>query len=70
MRRGEDYFCAMLVEAPGKRLSKPFASAPAHTTAANAFNERLHIAIDFVEEHDPTAILVLRRWSPIVTLAE
>lgn len=70
-QHAEAFYCALLVMTPdGGKLSKPFWAAPAHTTPIKAFNERLRIAIDFVDEHAPEAVKFLRQWSPVVTLAE
>lgn len=57
------------METPDGKLARSFQSAKPHTTPGNAFNDRLRVAIDFVEERDPVAIEFLRRWSPVVTLA-
>lgn len=69
-RHAEQFFCALFVETPAGKLVRSFESAKPHTTAGNAFNDRLRSAIDFVEPRDPVAIEFLRRWSPVVTLAE
>lgn len=67
-RYAERFYCSIIVQCPLTGYSKPFIAAPAHTTPANALNERIKEVVAYCKEHDKSAIKGLLQWSPAIWL--